>query len=205
MFQSDLVDFFSRTHWSAIPALFLPGAIVPFAYGLFHEGLLWSSAVSVASAGFVTWTLVEYWLHRTFFHWHPGGTWGDRMHFWVHGVHHLWPHDRFRLVMPPAVGLSLYCLCLGIFHLLLGSRWAWCFHAGFVLGYVHYDLMHYYLHHGRPRHEYLKRLKRHHLLHHFKDDRSRFGVSNRGWDWVFGTEGSKLPTPETRIPGPGVT
>jgi sterol desaturase/sphingolipid hydroxylase (fatty acid hydroxylase superfamily) len=50
-----------------------------------------------------------------------------------------------------------------------------------------YDLTHYYLHHFSPRSEYGRRLKKNHMLHHFKDPERRFGVSNMVWDKVFGT------------------
>jgi sterol desaturase/sphingolipid hydroxylase (fatty acid hydroxylase superfamily) len=50
-----------------------------------------------------------------------------------------------------------------------------------------YDLTHYYLHHYSPKTEYGRRLKKNHMLHHFKDHNSRYGVSNMVWDRVFGT------------------
>ncbi len=65
----------------------------------------------------------------------------------------------------------------------------WPFHAGFVLGYMTYDLTHYYIHHFNPKTKLGLRLKKHHMLHHFKDPDSRFGVSNTVWDAVFGTRG----------------
>jgi sterol desaturase/sphingolipid hydroxylase (fatty acid hydroxylase superfamily) len=187
MFESDFVDFFSRTHPMVVPLLFVPASL----------GLLWHSvtranvpllaSLGLAALGFVAWTLTEYWLHRLFFHWQPGGRWGERMHFLVHGVHHKWPRDKYRLVMPPAVSISLFFLFLGLFYVLLGARYMWAFHAGFVVGYMVYDLTHYYIHHFSPKSDYGRRLKKHHMLHHFKSHDSRFGVSNMVWDRVFHT------------------
>ncbi|HEY6560365.1 MAG TPA: sterol desaturase family protein [Polyangiaceae bacterium] len=187
MFASDLVDFFSRTHPVVVPVLFVPASL----------GLLWQSvtqanvslvaSLGLALTGFFAWTLTEYWLHRLFFHWQPGGKWGERMHFLVHGVHHKWPRDKYRLVMPPAVSISLFFAFLGIFYLILGVRFMWAFHAGFVVGYMVYDLTHYYIHHFSPKSEYGRKLKKHHMLHHFKSHDSRFGVSNMVWDRVFDT------------------
>jgi hypothetical protein len=57
----------------------------------------------------------------------------------------------------------------------------------YVVGYMFYDLTHYYLHHYTPRSEYGKRLKKNHMLHHFKDHSRRFCVSNLVWDRLFGT------------------
>jgi sterol desaturase/sphingolipid hydroxylase (fatty acid hydroxylase superfamily) len=107
----------------------------------------------------------------------------------VHGVHHTWPKDKYRLVMPPAVSITLFFSFLGIWYLVFGSRWVWAFHSGFVFGYMIYDLTHYYLHHFNPKTHYGRQLKKHHMLHHFKDSTSRFGVSSKVWDYVFGTKG----------------
>ncbi|MCA9592901.1 MAG: sterol desaturase family protein [Myxococcales bacterium] len=189
MFASDVVDFFSRTHPMVVPIVFVPTTLVLLWVGLAKAGVGVTTSVLLFAGGFATWTLVEYWLHRTFFHWLPGGVWGERLHFLVHGVHHKWPRDKYRLVMPPAVSITLFFVFLALFYSLWGGRFVWPFHAGFVLGYMTYDLTHYYIHHFNPKSKYGLRLKKHHMLHHFKDHDSRFGVSNMVWDSVFGTRG----------------
>jgi dihydroceramide fatty acyl 2-hydroxylase len=104
----------------------------------------------------------------------------------LHCVHHRWPMDRYRLIMPPGASIPLYFAFLGLFVLSF-ERFGWALHAGFVAGYLFYDLTHFWLHHGVPRSSYGRRLKRNHMLHHFKDSASRFAVSNLVWDRVFGT------------------
>jgi sterol desaturase/sphingolipid hydroxylase (fatty acid hydroxylase superfamily) len=188
MFESDFVDFFSRTHWSVVPAMFVPACTAMIYYGITRAAVGIAASIGLFVIGYAVWSFTEYWLHRTFFHWTPGGKWGERMHFLVHGVHHTWPRDKYRLVMPPAVSLTLFCLFLGIFYVLIGSRWVWPFHAGFVSGYMAYDLTHYYVHHTNPKTRYGLALKKHHMLHHFKNSESRFGVSSMVWDYVFGTK-----------------
>ncbi len=189
MFESDLVDFFSRTHWSVVPVLFVPTMLALLWHGVTRAGVTLGASAALFVVGALTWSLTEYWLHRTFFHWEPKGTWGERMHFLVHGVHHRWPKDKYRLVMPPAVSISLFFAFLGIFYLLLGGSWVWPFHAGFVFGYMSYDVTHYYVHHYNPKTRYGLALKKHHMLHHFKTPDSRYGVSSFLWDYVFGTKG----------------
>lgn len=191
MFESNFLDLFSRTHPAIVPILFVPGATFAFAYSVVRGGVSVLFTTALALAGFVTWTLIEYWLHRLFFHWNAPGKWGERLHFLIHGVHHKWPRDKYRLVMPPAVSISLYFIFLGIFYVTLGTRLMWGFHAGFVVGYMFYDLTHYYLHHFTPKSEYGRRLKKNHMLHHFKDHSRRFCVSNLVWDKLFGTAGTK--------------
>ena len=190
MFESDFVDFFSRTHPAVVPILFVPTAVGLIWYGMAEVGLGVIASGALLAAGYVFWTLTEYWLHRLFFHWQPGGSWGERMHFLVHGVHHKWPRDKYRLVMPPAVSITLFFTFLAIFLAVLGPELVWPYHAGFVIGYMSYDMTHYYIHHYNPRTEYGRRLKKNHMLHHFKDDSARFGVSNMVWDRVFGTSGT---------------
>ena len=187
MFASDLIDLFSRTHPAVVPALYIPGSLVPLAYGLlrYHTGAL--QTLSLFGAGFIAWTLTEYWLHRLLFHFDFHTDAGERAYFLIHGVHHKWPKDMYRLVMPPAVSLSLYVLFGTLFLVVFGHRFGWPFHSGFVAGYLVYDMSHYAIHHFRPRTSYGRRLRRHHLLHHFKDSRRRFGVSTWVWDSVFGT------------------
>jgi dihydroceramide fatty acyl 2-hydroxylase len=202
MFASDFVDFFSRTHPAIVPLMFLPASCSLFYYGIQHAEVALGASLALCVGGFTVWTLTEYWLHRVFFHWKPEFRGGERLHFLVHGVHHTWPKDKYRLVMPPAVSITLFFLFLGIFWMSLGDRLVWPFHAGFVIGYMSYDLTHYYIHHYNPRSEYGRRLKKNHMLHHFKDDGSRFGVSSMVWDRVFGTTGTK-PSAESSAAMPG--
>jgi len=61
--------------------------------------------------------------------------------------------------------------------------------AGFLVGYLAYDLIHYATHHFPMRRGYAKYLKRYHMAHHYKTPDARFGVSSPAWDWVFGTMG----------------
>ncbi|MBT2509810.1 sterol desaturase family protein [Streptomyces sp. ISL-98] len=59
--------------------------------------------------------------------------------------------------------------------------------SGFTVGYVIYDTLHYYLHHHRPTSRIGRSLRRRHMQHHFRDNRTGFGVSCPYWDYVFGT------------------
>ncbi|HEV8247630.1 MAG TPA: sterol desaturase family protein [Polyangiaceae bacterium] len=191
MFESEFFDLFSRTHPIIVPALYVPGSLYLFYLSTTLGGRSVPFSIGLFITGFVTWTLVEYWLHRLFFHWQPGGKWGERLHFLVHGVHHTWPKDKYRLVMPPAVSITLYFTFGAIWYFLLGPRYGFGVHSGFVAGYMFYDLTHYWVHHFSPRTEYGRQLKKNHMLHHFKDPTTRFCVSNMVWDRWFGTSGSK--------------
>jgi sterol desaturase/sphingolipid hydroxylase (fatty acid hydroxylase superfamily) len=188
MFEWGFIDLFSRTHFAAVPILYVPAIVVLAWYSVARQGVSSGLTASLMLVGVLVWTFVEYVAHRLVFHWEGRGPVAKRLHFWIHGVHHQWPHDRYRLVMPPAFSLALFVACLWLFTEVFG-RHGWAFHSGFTLGYLYYDLTHYYLHHGRPRTAYGRRLKKHHMLHHFKSSDNRFGVSSKFWDYVFLTRG----------------
>jgi len=78
------------------------------------------------------------------------------------------PFDRMRLVFPPVpAGIIVLMLYLPIGHLLplnVGRALL----AGGLLGYMGYDLTHYYLHHGSPTPgSYFASLKTYHVAHHY--------------------------------------
>lgn len=195
MFKSDLIDFFSRVPWYVVPAIYVPA--ISF--------WMWTGSVSGASAGALVghfalgvfiWSLLEYWLHRTLFHWIPSFSWGEQFHFILHGVHHTWHQDRYRLVMPPAasvaLGVVVWAIVAGIgaaLSVVVASIWTWGVFAGIMFGYLCYDMIHYYTHHGKPTSKMMLALRSHHMKHHhnkkFKD--LKFGVSNTLWDHVFDT------------------
>jgi dihydroceramide fatty acyl 2-hydroxylase len=186
MFESRFLDFFSRVH-PAVPAiLFIPIVVAGVWLGI-DRGLSVGVAVLLFLAGLAIWTLTEYWLHRLVFHWQPKFPGGDRLHFIIHGVHHDHPNDAMRLVMPPAVSIPLAALFFGLYVLIFGATDALPVFSGFIAGYLTYDYMHYHVHHHVPKTRLGKRIRTHHMRHHFQDHRYGFGVSSPIWDAVMGT------------------
>jgi dihydroceramide fatty acyl 2-hydroxylase len=143
--------------------------------------------IAWALGGYVFWTLTEYWMHRIVFHFEPEDGIGARLHWIIHGVHHDHPNDPLRLVMPPSVSIPLALGFWALFTLVLGTPWANVFTAGFLAGYLIYDMTHYHVHHHRPRTRLGKLVRELHMRHHFQDDTKGFGVSAPFWDYVFGT------------------
>jgi dihydroceramide fatty acyl 2-hydroxylase len=185
MFESRVLDALSRVH-PAVPAIiFLPAIVGMAAWALEYQGI--PVMLGVAVGGYALWTLFEYWLHRIVFHFEPEDGLGARMHWIIHGVHHDHPNDPMRLVMPPAVSIPLAAIVFGLLYLIFGSHWAPAIGAGFFTGYLIYDMMHYYLHHFRPRGPLGRMLRERHMRHHFQDDTRGFGISAPYWDEVFRT------------------
>src|ERR1700730_2988718 len=186
MFESDVMDFLSRVHPATPQLLYLP-LIVASIYFAFSRERLWILSVAeFVGLGLAVWTLLEYIIHRYAFHYEPKTRIGKQFHFVVHGVHHDYPNDAKRLVMPPAVSIPLAILFYGLFFFLFGSA-APAIWAGFVGGYVCYDSIHYAIHHFPMKTGILNRLKQHHLRHHYHDDHTGYGVSSPFWDYVFRT------------------
>ena len=185
MFESRLLDACSRVHPSVPVILFLPAIVALLVVGLGRAGTL--SALVLAVAGYVFWTLTEYWMHRVVFHFEPEEGIGAKLHWIIHGVHHDHPNDRMRLVMPPSVSVPLAALFLLLFWVVLGAVWAPAFGGGFLAGYLIYDMTHYHMHHHTPRTRAGRRLREAHMRHHFQDDTTGFGISAPWWDVVFRT------------------
>jgi dihydroceramide fatty acyl 2-hydroxylase len=185
MFESPLLERFSRVHPAVPPLLFGPVIVLSLVEGVVH-GAGWATIAWVA-AGYLFWTLTEYWLHRIVFHFEPEKGIGAKLHWIIHGVHHDHPNDPMRLVMPPSVSVPLAALFVWGFYGVFGSPGFMPFTAGFLGGYLFYDMLHYHVHHHRPKTALGKRLRELHMRHHFQDHERGFGVSAPFWDRVFGT------------------
>jgi sterol desaturase/sphingolipid hydroxylase (fatty acid hydroxylase superfamily) len=194
LFQSDFLEFFTHITPLAITIIWLPVILISLALGILAQRSGGSLGIVPLGLliGLFVWTFSEYILHRFVFHYRPRSARQERIVFLFHGVHHVQPDCKTRLVMPPVVSIPLALLFFVLFQFLVGSllggpAWVYPLFAGFGTGYLIYDLTHYATHHSRSRSRILKYLKRHHMLHHYKTPDARFGVSSPLWDVVFKT------------------
>jgi sterol desaturase/sphingolipid hydroxylase (fatty acid hydroxylase superfamily) len=199
MFDSRLLDFFSRVHPAVPVVVFVPVIAGMAAWSLTEVSV--GATVGLAAVGYALWTLFEYWLHRIVFHFEPERGIGARLHWIIHGVHHEHPNDPLRLVMPPAVSVPLAALVFAVLYLIVGESAAPGLGVGFFAGYLAYDMIHYYLHHFTPRGWLGRMLRERHMRHHFQDDTRGFGISAPYWDEVFRT--SARTRPDRRVDAGG--
>ena len=186
MFRWPWLDRLSRVHPVVPPLIFTPAIVVLLVIALGDESV--ATTVLGVVGGYLLWTLAEYWIHRAIFHFEPEDGIGARLHWMMHGVHHDHPNDPLRLVMPPAVSVPLAALFVLAFMAIFGTPLAWAVAAGFLAGYLVYDMLHYALHHHRnPRTGLERRLRELHMRHHFADHERGYGISAPWWDMVFGT------------------
>ena len=188
MFESDFLEAFSKVHWSTPLFIFIPVIIYSLYRSTFILTIELDSIALYFFIGLIVWTLTEYLLHRFIFHYEPSSKFGKRLHFIFHGVHHDYPNDSKRLVMPPSVSLPLATLFFFLFQYLLGNILVFPFFAGFILGYLFYDMTHYAIHHYNMKNKFWLFIKKHHMLHHYKYSDKGFGVSQPVWDYVFKTK-----------------
>jgi sterol desaturase/sphingolipid hydroxylase (fatty acid hydroxylase superfamily) len=188
MFESNFMEFFSKVHWSVPLYIYIPliSFMLWLSVEIYHNPKAY--IITLFIFGLILWSLAEYALHRFVLHYEPQSQWGRRLHWTIHGVHHDYPMDSKRLVLPPSVSLPLAVLFFFLFRFIFGMYYA-PFFAGFVSGYLMYDMTHYALHHHAFRNKLLLKLKTHHMKHHYSQPDQRFGVSIPVWDHVFGTAG----------------
>jgi dihydroceramide fatty acyl 2-hydroxylase len=191
MFESDFLERFSRIHPATVFVVWVPVAAFFIIRSALRHDVAPLAIVVTCATGTLAWTLAEYVLHRFVFHWTNGTPWGRRIHFLLHGVHHDFPNDKDRLVMPLPTSIPLGVIFYTLFMFGVGRTLGEPLFAGFVVGYLFYDGTHYYVHHFVPTTRWGKLLRRHHLTHHHADHDGGFGVSSPLWDLVFRSMPSK--------------
>jgi 4-hydroxysphinganine ceramide fatty acyl 2-hydroxylase len=186
MFESNFMEFFSHVHPATPVILYGPIIALMLYLAFVQKGLSFLAVLGFFVIGVLTWTLLEYVIHRYVFHYEPKTRVGKLLHFIMHGVHHDYPNDASRLVMPPIISVPLAVVFYIVFILTLG-RFAPAALAGFGFGYVCYDTIHYATHHFAMKRGVWRWLKQYHLRHHYQDDHAGYGVSSPLWDHVFKT------------------
>lgn len=207
MFRSDLLEALSHVHPAVPHLIYVPVILLALLAG-YHWNVGLGAGVALVLGGLLTWTLVEYLIHRFAFHVPaevdrraaevvrnlparepvmPRLGPREKFYFMVHGVHHFYPNDSRRLVMPPGVSVPLAAGFWLLYTTTLGTAAGTVFFAGFIAGYLAYDTTHFVVHHRRCRGRWPGFLKKVHMRHHFKDSDHYYGVSSPLWDFVMGT------------------
>ena len=187
LFESDFLEFFSRTYWFVVPIVWIPVALVFLFLSascaqnsplythsmcshltLAERALTPAQVLWCAVTGILVWTLIEYCLHRFLFHLKAETPALITFHFMIHGLQHKFPHDHMRLVFPPVPAAIIAGIFYALFLAILPLHIARAILGGTLLGYVGYDMIHYYVHHGNPQDNYFTSLKVDHMDHHFR-------------------------------------
>jgi len=165
--------------------LYIPSGAGAIAYA-------WRAGISPVAltidygAGLLLWSLVEYVAHRFVFHHAPETRAGVAVQYLIHGVHHAYPDDSRRWMLPLGVTVPI-AAALAFVAWLIGAA-AMAGFAGFVHGYLAYDLVHYTVHARPGRSRVVRWLRAYHMRHHYAAPDRQFGVSSALWDVVFKTK-----------------
>jgi sterol desaturase/sphingolipid hydroxylase (fatty acid hydroxylase superfamily) len=186
LFKNPILERLTRAHYSVTLVILCSIAAFLLYLSLHRIGLSTTAVVILFVTGYLSWTLAEYLLHRFLFHMEPDNKIKNAVQYTLHGVHHEYPKDKSRIIMPPAGALLIGSMLFLLFWLPM-QKYAFAFVPGFLLGYVTYAFMHYAIHAFQPPKNFLKVLWVNHGIHHYKDDERGFGVSSPFWDFVFGT------------------
>jgi 4-hydroxysphinganine ceramide fatty acyl 2-hydroxylase len=187
MFKSNFLESLSKVHYFVPLIIFIP-VIVVCSYFAYDKQIGALNYIWLFIAGLFIWTLTEYIMHRFVFHFVPKQGWALRLHFIFHGVHHDYPSDAKRLVMPPSASIPLATAFYLLFNYLLPANYIFGFFPGFILGYLVYDISHYAIHHFNFKGAFWKSIKQHHMLHHYQDPTKGYGVSSPLWDKIFNSD-----------------
>src|ERR1700761_5619140 len=186
MFKNGFLERLSKVHYLVPVYIFMPVILFCIYMSFFEIHLNALAFIGYFVLGLFIWTFVEYIMHRFVFHYAPPDKpWAQRMHFVFHGVHHDYPSDAKRLVLPPSVSIPLATIFYFLFRAILPGNILYAFFPGFILGYLFYDMTHYAIHHFNFKGNIWKKIKQHHMLHHYQDPDKGYGVSSPFWDKVF--------------------
>jgi len=186
IFENPMLERLTKTHIAIPLSIFSIYAIALIYWSFDHEYLNLAYTFLVFFLGVLSFTLLEYLMHRFLFHLPPTSEFNEKVAYNIHGIHHDYPKDKNRLAMPPIVSITLATLFLVIFKLLMGNA-GFAFTAGFVVGYAGYLLVHYIVHIFMVPKNSFKILWIHHGIHHYKKPNKAFGVSSPLWDHIFRT------------------
>ena len=185
MFDRDALALLTTASPRVVGTVYLLAAAVLLVNSI-RSGLTAGRIAGLALVGVAAWTLTEYLVHRYLFHFVPRNRLAVALAYLSHGVHHAYPRDPDRLVMPLIASAPVAGALFAAGRLIAGSS-SYPFLAGFAAGYLMYDLIHHHIHkHESPRGVF-RWLRRYHLQHHYTATDRQFGVSTPIWDYVFRT------------------
>src|SRR5689334_18658598 len=97
LFKNPVLEKLSRTHISVPLTIFFVYSAALLYWSIVHTSLSAWTTVGMFSLGFVTFTWIEYMVHRHLFHMATFTELRSKLQYVMHGVHHEFPKDKSRL------------------------------------------------------------------------------------------------------------
>jgi len=140
------------------------------------------------SGGLLSWTFLEYFVHRFAFHSDAKKKYVPEVLSAYHMHHHRNPKEIDDLFMDLPMSVPIAAAYYGLAWLVLGSWQATAYlFCGLISGYFVYEYVHYQTHHGACKSRPMKYMKRYHLGHHHRSPDSCYGLTSPLIDILFGT------------------
>lgn len=185
LFKNKVLEALTKTHPLVIDAMYL---IISY-FSIAHYAKTYNGSathiVGLFAIGFLSWSLAEYLMHRFLYHKISDATYNTGIQYLFHGIHHQYPNDKARLVLPVIPSIIIASLFFGGFYLFFQEK-AFVLAPAMVLGYCAYMTVHYTVHKVAPP----KRFNfwwTHHNIHHYQQHDRAFGVTSPLWDIIFRT------------------
>ena len=153
-----------------------------------REGLAWWKLPLLVVGGLLSWSLIEYLLHRLIFHHDARSHLGRKLIYEAHMSHHENPEAHSKhlasILLSTPIAVAYWLLSWAITRSVAAASFLFLGMSG---GYFIYQWFHFYCHHRKSRIRVFRYLRRYHLLHHYQTPEMRFGVTSPLLDLVFGT------------------
>lgn len=177
------------TGWKHLMPVYFYTALVVCLIALTRgENFSWRYIFLLISVGVLSWTLIEYVLHRFIFHYSPRSAFGKKLVYAAHLSHHENPRATNRLFSSLLVSVPIATPYVLLSWIVTGSMQAASYlFAGLTAGYFCYEWLHFQAHHRRPRLRIFRYLRKYHLLHHYQTPELRFGVTSPLFDVLLRT------------------
>ena len=185
VFKNKLLDRMTRTNHITPYLVYVPVVCFFLFRAFLVNDTPWREALAIFIPALVFWTLLEYFLHKFLFHYEGTSKSAKDFIYAIHGAHHDYPNDPYRLVVPLAVSIPALIIFYFLFRVIWTELYIDIFMASLVSIYLVYDTNHYMSHYGNWKNPYFQKMKKHHLRHHFSDSKKDFGFTTKLWDWVF--------------------
>lgn len=173
--------FLEKLTWSNPVLIFVMYSIIAVCmirYSVKAFDFSLTTVAFVGCLGFLTWSLAEYLLHRFLYHNLSDSSYHKGFQYLFHGVHHTYPNDQEKIVLPPVPSLLIAGLFFGFYYVIMG-KYAFLFGPGFLLGYSVYMWIHSMVHKKAMPAKFNFWWK-HHNIHHYQ----QFISALVGWQVV---------------------
>ncbi|MBC8489455.1 MAG: fatty acid hydroxylase, partial [Bacteroidetes bacterium] len=113
LFENSVLEYFSHIHPVTPFVVYIPVSAYLLYLGFLSVDLVYG--ILTVLGGVLLWTIFEYSFHRWGFHFPAKSERGKKIIHLIHGIHHDYPRDHTRLVMPLMVSIPLATLFYFIF------------------------------------------------------------------------------------------